>query len=479
VQGALNVQKFGTAAGPRNFMVTRGARSDGEHAFSAGLVAHYANRPFVVDSVNDGVEVLIVENLVTADALFSYTPIAPLQFGLRLPVTYAKGQGITEAGVAGQLEGAGIDAFGLSDPELEGKFRFVGEAKSPFTLGAALFATAPLGEATAEGAFIGAKSVTGGGRLIVDYAQSGFSAALNAGYRAQPSARVGATKLGSEALFGLGVGYQFGPVLQVMADAFGTSQLSGEPGSDTMELALAGRVTPLNSPLVITLGGGPGVIQAVGGPVFRAFVGIGYVAESQDEDEDGIKDGPDQCPTSPEDRDGYEDQDGCPDTDNDADAIPDDGDKCPNEAEDLDGFEDRDGCPERDNDRDKLDDTADRCPAEPENFNGFEDEDGCPDIPDSDADGVPDDKDKCVNEAEDTDGFEDVDGCPDLDNDGDGIPDDKDECIDQAEDADEYEDEDGCPEEEAPRGRGRGKAAPKKAAPKASEKGTEANPIEL
>ena len=39
----------------------------------------------------------------------------------------------------------------------------------------------------------------------------------------------------------------------------------------------------------------------------------------------------------PEDLDGFDDEDGCPDTDNDADTVLDVDDKCPSEAEDTDG----------------------------------------------------------------------------------------------------------------------------------------------
>ena len=41
-----------------------------------------------------------------------------------------------------------------------------------------------------------------------------------------------------------------------------------------------------------------------------------------------------------------EPQDGCPETDFDEDGVPDDTDQCPDQPEDLDGFEDEDGCPE-------------------------------------------------------------------------------------------------------------------------------------
>jgi outer membrane protein OmpA-like peptidoglycan-associated protein len=66
-------------------------------------------------------------------------------------------------------------------------------------------------------------------------------------------------------------------------------------------------------------------------------------------------------------------------SDNDADGILDGDDSCPVDPEDKDGFEDADGCPDPDNDRDSILDVDDACPIEPETLNGFEDADGCPD----------------------------------------------------------------------------------------------------
>ena len=76
-----------------------------------------------------------------------------------------------------------------------------------------------------------------------------------------------------------------------------------------------------------------------------------------------------------------------PPPDRDGDGIPDDQDACPDRPEDFDGFEDSDGCPDIDNDMDGVLDIADKCPNVPETYNGFEDEDGCPDTvpPDVDA----------------------------------------------------------------------------------------------
>jgi len=65
--------------------------------------------------------------------------------------------------------------------------------------------------------------------------------------------------------------------------------------------------------------------------------------------------------------------------DPDGDGVAGAADACPDAPEDHDGFEDGDGCPDPDNDRDGIPDAADRCPDDPETRNGITDDDGCPD----------------------------------------------------------------------------------------------------
>ena len=175
-------------------------------------------------------------------------------------------------------------------------------------------------------------------------------------------------------------------------------------------------------------------------------VGVPYrIPDDYDPDNDGIKGAFDLCPMVPEDLDGFEDEDGCPEGDNDRDGIPDPDDKCPNEPEDVDGFQDADGCPDPDNDKDGISDLKDKCPMEPEDKDGFEDTDGCPEN-DNDKDKIADAVDKCPNVPEDFDGFEDEDGCPERDNDNDGIADTKDKCPMEPETFNGIDDQDGCPE---------------------------------
>lgn len=139
----------------------------------------------------------------------------------------------------------------------------------------------------------------------------------------------------------------------------------------------------------------------------------------------------------------------CPDRD--GDGFCDAGDKCPDDPEDFDGDEDTDGCPEYDRDGDGLHDQKDRCPDNAEDKDGFLDEDGCPEE-DNDRDGIPDKRDKCPNVPEDKDGYADADGCPDFDNDGDGkldYPVKADKCPNKPEVYNGLDDEDGCPDKKA------------------------------
>ncbi|MCX5744856.1 MAG: thrombospondin type 3 repeat-containing protein [Proteobacteria bacterium] len=77
-------------------------------------------------------------------------------------------------------------------------------------------------------------------------------------------------------------------------------------------------------------------------------------------------------------------------TDGDGDGIGDIVDRCPTVAEDRDGFQDADGCPDRDNDGDGIADPADRCPTVPEDLDGVDDTDGCPDADVAPVDGDDD-----------------------------------------------------------------------------------------
>ncbi|MHB8878083.1 MAG: OmpA family protein [Myxococcaceae bacterium] len=190
---------------------------------------------------------------------------------------------------------------------------------------------------------------------------------------------------------------------------------------------------------------GPFLKFALAGPTSGLFLGLSLsigIPDNQvhepDPDGDGVKGAADGCPLVPEDKDGFEDLDGCPDNDNDKDTLADSADRCP----DTFGPKENSGCPDLDGDGDSFVDRLDKCPT----VAGIAENGGCPDV-DTDKDGFVDRLDGCPASPEDKDGFQDEDGCPEADNDGDAIADLADRCPFNPETLNGKDDEDGCPEE--------------------------------
>src|SRR5512144_531000 len=98
VSGDFAIQRFDPAAGPHNYLATRGARTDGKMVWSMGLVANYNYLPFEVASCEaapgDNCQSMsaspsrtakVVENQLTGDLLGTLTPIPRLQLALKIP----------------------------------------------------------------------------------------------------------------------------------------------------------------------------------------------------------------------------------------------------------------------------------------------------------------------------------------------------------------------------------------------------------
>ena len=436
VDGEFTVQRFNPAPGPRNFVTTRGARSEGEMAWSLGAMLNYSSLPFILYSCESETncdrpnpfqpsDVEVVQSMTTLDLMGTLTLMPSFQLGLRLPVTRVVGQGLTTGDdPPGEPPGRprldGIEKIGLGDAELEGKLRFA-KPDDTFVPGLALFATAPLGRVTAENTYIGDGTPTVGLRGIADLSAGMLIAAANLAGVFRGEATVGTTKQGAELRYGAALGVKPSPLISAFVDAFGAADFRSGNATTAMELDAAVRFQPFSSLFAFTAGAGFPIMNDVGIPQYRLFLGVSYTQERLDRDKDGVFDNEDRCPLVPEGKDLEGEGDGCPTDDVDGDTIENSVDKCKDIPEDPDGFDDVDGCPENDNDKDGIKDEADRCPDKPETKNGHDDEDGCPDEPDRDRDGIPDTTDACRREPEDTDNYKDEDGCPDPDNDKDGI----------------------------------------------------------
>jgi len=440
---SFSVQLFQPAVGAHSFITLDSAEVLEHRLVSLGIVVNYERQPFSYSegSVN-GATIVPVRNLGMAELVGAVGIRNRFEIGAALPLALAWGGDAFDA--YGRATGSTATALAVGDLRLEGKAELVGFGKDrAFLLSLSAGGTLPTGD---ESAFLGEKTVSGRVRALLEYQRGErFRAVLMAGGLFREKSQFFATPESNAALYGFAAEAKATEAIGILAEVTGRVA-SKYVDTNPAELDGAMRFY-LPSMLNLILGAGFGLGDGVGSPSVRGYVGLGWAPDFRDRDHDGVPDISDRCPDEPEDRDGYQDDDGCPELDNDGDGILDVVDQCPNEPEDKDGYQDDDGCPDLDNDGDGIPDINDACPNEKEDGKGKRPNDGCPSsVEDSDGDGIPDVRDKCPDEPEDKDGFQDDDGCPDYDNDGDGIPDAYDACPNEAEDFDGFEDNDGCPD---------------------------------
>ncbi len=472
--GNIDLQAFRPAMDSRGFITVNASQVLGPNEPSFGLVTTWGRGLLRFE---DGDNTYEVENVITPTLVAAFglpLPGIELEIGGALPFSIMSGdrQPDSDAGTPGNPnddQSYRFDGQGVGDASLHLKWRFRSTSRPP-GIGAALIASVSFPTASEENRWLGDDRLVPQLTAVVDYEIGRFRIAGNGGVRWRSDERFvddmsgpsplpltgGVIEAGTSAPFGLGASYAVVPErFEAVTELFGAVPFSGE-NYFPLE-ALAGLKLYLARNSFLSLGAGAGLLADQGAnPDMRAFLGIVFEPNIGDRDGDGIKDDIDACPDAPEDKDGFEDSDGCPELDNDRDGIPDSDDGCPMDPEDKDGFDDEDGCPDADRfdrDGDKILDEADACPDDPEDYDQFEDNDGCPD-PDNDRDGILDVDDLCPNQAEDVDAFEDQDGCPEPDNDSDLILDTADACPRRdgetakqtAEVYNTVKDDDGCPD---------------------------------
>ncbi len=454
---AQDIQNFKPALGTTNYLTVDSALVAPHWVFQPSVFLNYGKNPLVVRDVGTGkVRQEIISGLTTVDLQVAFGLYDRLELGLNAPLIVTSGQGVREIDE---------DGFGLGDIRFLPKVRLLGAAD---TTGIGLAVALPVSLPTASAKKgMGAGALSVGPKIIADVRLSQvLRVSLNGGYEFRTSNEdVGSTsvtsmtgvvqttgvEVGSEFTYGAALGIKPGnDELELLAEVFGAAPAEDVEGGEEAKPLEAELGARWYSPwgVVLTGGGGFGIETSLGTPDYRIFFGAGWAVgdDAGDPDGDGLLGSADGCPAVAEDRDGFEDEDGCPEADDDRDGVVDAADRCPTVAETVNGFEDEDGCPDQgDSDGDGFKDDADQCPKEAEDKDGFEDENGCPE-PDNDTDTILDAADLCPLNAEDLDSFDDQDGCPEFDNDKDGVLDADDKCPLEPEVVNGIDDQDGCPD---------------------------------
>ena len=449
-QPAMNSQRFTPAANFHDFLAIESGVMLPKGALAIDFSLSYAHRPLQMTGDGGQREFGVIEGLTSGHFRAGFGLAEWAQIDLRVPVMQ-----LSQVGLIDTVSGNRVH-FSLGDVLITSKMRLYKN-----DAGAAIAVIPEISLPTGRRALHLTYGVpTFGAKMVFSTWTKRFRASAHVGYRLLPgSAVIASVAVDDELQYGVGVGVDLArDLIAINLELTGVAVVGPARWNLVSSPLKFGTHSPLEvvanvqistiSGLDILIGGGVGLSSGAGTPAGRALLGVGWAPPSgpaDDPDRDSVLVGDDQCPRQPEDLDGFEDDDGCPDIDNDQDGVIDRSDSCPDEPEDMDGFKDGDGCPELDNDLDGIADEFDRCPREGASGSVTVGPDGCPDD-DLDEDGVSNSTDLCPNSLEDLDGFEDEDGCPDEDNDQDGIPDLIDVCPLQPEEFNGIDDDDGCPD---------------------------------
>ncbi|WP_254614900.1 OmpA family protein [Myxococcus sp. CA056] len=350
-----------------------------------------------------------------AHLLFAYQLHERLELGIDLPFTLLQGDNfnlLRDALDAPDFPGAaGVSRTTLGDIRLVPRIHLLDREKFPVGLSLIAEVRAPTGDAdsfTGERGFVFAPRLAAEQRF--DVLPIPIRVVGNAGVKLRKHAQYLNLLVDDELTLGAGIIGEL-PNMGRFTDVQATAEMHlGTPlvrpfnfdQSDSLktpwELLVGARAKIWgNWGLELNVGRGLNLTTGYGREALRVMFGLRYDERFQDSDGDNVPDVRDRCPNEAEDKDGFQDSDGCPDPDNDGDGVVDGEDSCP----DVKGLKERKGCPEVDTDGDGITDEFDKCPDKP----GPKDYDGCPD---TDGDEVPDNEDDCPEQF----GPPENNGCP-------------------------------------------------------------------
>jgi len=379
---SFRLNRFHAAERPDDAFGVRRLGAFGHLRFGANAVLDYANDPLVIKrnrNTTDEIQSIVDHQLtLKVDLSLALWDRLIVMAGFDAPLVM-KGPsvplGIDEA-----------DGGGFGDVTLGMRLRAIGDADDVFGLGFQVIAVLPTADDLQ--AYTGEQSVALRPDVIAEIRTKPVRITANVGALVRENVRFAAARIGDELLYGLAVSVPLHPRFEAIGELRGSFDFErfGARTSSGLEW-LAGGKANTTSGFWFGAGAGTGLTRGIGTPDVRVVGQLGYLtplrkkekakeepATPGDRDQDGVPDASDACPDKAEDRDGFGDEDGCPDLDNDSDGVPDVDDNCAGEAEDRDGYADEDGCPDPDNDNDSVLDVDDACPKEP----GPPENRGCP-----------------------------------------------------------------------------------------------------
>ena len=385
----FNTERFRLSVDRGGILDVENAAVPEHFVIDLGLMLSYSNDPLVVNFEQDGESERVgslVHDRISAHLVGSIGLLDWAQIGLEVPMALYQNDKLGTLDPSTTLSGT---SFG--DMQVVPKLQFLHQGKHVVNAAVILGVSLPTGSETG---FLSDGSFGFEPELAISRKMGAIKAAANFAFRSRKARQQVGLEIDDELVTRLGLGYRLGangsgPIeldatLRVATRA---SDFFGSSGTNHTEVA-GGASYDLPHNLVAFSALSVGLSQGFGTPDFRTLLGVrlgfglgddkgsaihrdaDYVLRrrpldappaANDTDGDGILDTEDECPTEAEDKDGFEDANGCPDPDNDGDGVLDVDDVCPLKP----GIAEAQGCMPVDRDGDTVIDKEDNCPDEP------------------------------------------------------------------------------------------------------------------
>ncbi|MGH7439109.1 MAG: hypothetical protein ACRENE_25760, partial [Polyangiaceae bacterium] len=356
---SLDTRTWTPSVDPEASLVLEPPSTPGPGRWSLGAWARFDGAPVVLASQPSGATRPVAYG-VGADLTAGVGIGKRVALGVDLPAyLWQTGTGSLPPTV---VSGGKVPSTGLGDISLRAKVTLVSDDRMGSHAGFGLAALASVSLPTGDRAsFAGDGDLTGAVSLLAGYTVGPASLLASAGYARRtehpswpdngPVENGPPFPAGPE--FGSSVPWSFGILLRPKAVAPSIDAGDRQRWEIALHGALpAGPVAPFVgagaselSPALVALddrvalghygdayfvgGIDVGLDRAVGVPYVRGVIAFGWAPRPHDKDDDGVDDEKDQCPELPEDRDGIQDDDGCPEDDADDDGVLDAQDACP------------------------------------------------------------------------------------------------------------------------------------------------------
>lgn len=357
----VDVRTWAPSSDPRANLVLEPVTTPGPWQFSVGAWTHYERDSVAVTSFT-GTVAHPLQDQLGLDITASLGLGKRAEVGLRAPTfLYADGT----SGLAPAIVSSGkVPTAGFGNLALQGKGTILENHIGGYGLAALGEATFPTG--TSAG-FLSDSGPTFTARAVFDVSLLVASLQASLGYTLRTSQVTWPVGTAGRVTFGDSipwtVGFLVRPALMHAIDPDGRQMwelalhgaLPAGPDAPFSDAGAALRPVLLAASNRVELGryrdwfvlvgADVGLDSAVGVPAFRATLALGLTFADHDADRDGVPDDVDQCRHLAEDRDGFEDADGCPEADNDDDGIVDAEDACPNVKGPPNADPRKNGCP--------------------------------------------------------------------------------------------------------------------------------------